>query len=303
MEIVIKAVVFGNVTLDVICSTVNEVPRYESLAFDQVVVSPGGCGSNVAIGLCALGQPTALVGRIGSDDAARLVESYWQRAGVITSEVQRVEGVPTGTSVGLIDQDAQPRFIHTSGANKTLTAGAIDLEGLARDGAKSLHIAGFFVLPGVMDGGLAPVLAAAQGRGLLTSLDVVRSPRMADPMPLWSCLPHLDIFLCNAAEAMRISGVDDPIEAGCALRQRGARAVIVKLGREGCWLDDEENKLLIPAPQVKVTVDTTGAGDAFAAGLIAALLEGMNLPDACIRGNRAGAKAVEHLGAVSAWFV
>jgi sugar/nucleoside kinase (ribokinase family) len=49
-----KAVVFGNITLDVICSPVNEVPRYESLSFDQVVVSPGGCGSNVAIGLCAL---------------------------------------------------------------------------------------------------------------------------------------------------------------------------------------------------------------------------------------------------------
>jgi len=297
-----KAVVFGNITLDVICSTVNEVPRYESLAFDQVVVSPGGCGSNVAIGLCALGQSTALVGRIGSDDASRLVEGYWQRVGLDTRYVQHVEGLPTGTSVGLIDQDAQPRFIHTSGANKTLTAEAIDLEQLVREGAKSLHIAGFFVLPGVMDGSLVPVLSAAQRQGLLTSLDVVRSPRMADPTPLWACLPHLDIFLCNAAEAMRISGVDDPIATAQFLRQRGAQAVIVKLGREGCWLDHDAGTMRIAALQVKVTVDTTGAGDAFAAGLVAAILEGANLPDACREGNVAGARVVEHLGAVSAWF-
>src|SRR3990172_5319777 len=195
-----KAVVFGNITLDVICSPVNEVPRYESLSFDQVVVSPGGCGSNVAIGLCALGQPTALVGRMGMDDASILVRSYWQRVGLETKYVQQVEGDPTGTSVRLVDQDGQPRFIHTSGANKTLTPAALDPDQLADEGAKSLHIAGFFVLPGVMDGSLAPVLAKAQARGLLTTLDVVRSPRMADPTPLWSCLPHLDIFLCNENE-------------------------------------------------------------------------------------------------------
>ena len=297
-----KAVVFGNITLDVICSPVNEVPRYESLSFDQVVVSPGGCGSNVAIGLCALGQPTALVGRIGSDDASILVQSYWQRVGLETKYVQQVEGYPTGTSVGLVDQDAQPRFIHTSGANKTLTTEALDLDQLALEGAKSLHIAGFFVLPGVMDGSLAPVLAMAQQKGLLTSLDVVRSPRMADPTPLWPCLPHLDIFLCNENEAMRISGVDDPIRAAHALRQRGANTVIVKLGREGCWLENQDIAERIPAPVARSIVDTTGAGDAFAAGLISAVLNGNDYLEACQEGNRAGSRAVECLGALTAWF-
>ena len=65
-----EAVVFGNITLDVICKPVDDVPRHDSLGFEEVVVAPGGCGYNVAIGLCALGVSTALVGRTGNDDAA-----------------------------------------------------------------------------------------------------------------------------------------------------------------------------------------------------------------------------------------
>jgi sugar/nucleoside kinase (ribokinase family) len=76
----LDALVFGNVTLDVICYPVNEVPRTESIAFDDVMVSPGGCGSNTAIGLAALGVPTGIVGRTGDDDAADLLFRYWTPA-------------------------------------------------------------------------------------------------------------------------------------------------------------------------------------------------------------------------------
>ena len=297
-----EAFVFGNITLDIICKVVDEVPRYESMSFDQVMVSPGGCGSNVAIGLSAMGISTALIGRIGSDDAAGLVESYWKRVGLHTNYVEKVQGLPKGTSVGLIDQNAQPRFIHTSGANKTLTASALDIDQFIQDGAKSLHVAGFFVLPGIMDGSLAPALELAQRKGLLVSLDVVRSPRMADPTPLWSLLPFVDILLCNAHEASRISGKDKPSQAAKELRQRGAGAVIVKLGKDGCLIESEDLTECIPAPVANEVVDTTGAGDAFAAGLIAALLNGKSYPDACMAGNEAGVRAVGSLGAVSAWF-
>jgi sugar/nucleoside kinase (ribokinase family) len=295
------AVVFGNVTLDVICQTVDDVPRHESIAFEHVVVAPGGCGSNVAIGLCALGVSTALIGRIGSDDAAGLVETYWRRIGLDTRFIQRVEALSTGTSIGLIDHEAQPRFIHTSGANQTLTAAAIDLPLIIREGVHNLHIGGYFVLPGVMDDSFARVLARAREQGLVVSLDVVRSPRMSDPSFLWPCLPYVDIFLCNSFEASRLSGDNNPKTAARSLRSRGAQAVIVKMGKDGCWLESSFDSILIPAPTVKV-VDTTGAGDAFAAGLIAALLQKKDLPEACLAGNQAGARAVEILGAVTAWY-
>jgi sugar/nucleoside kinase (ribokinase family) len=254
----------------------------------------------VAIGLCALGVPTALVAFIGNDDAARLVESMWGRFGLDQRYVCKVDGLPTGTSIGLVDSQAQPRFIHTPGANALLTVDALDLSTLIAEGARALHVAGFFVLPGLLDGRLPQALARARQAGLLTSLDVVRSKRMDNPSPLWPCLPFLDLFLCNQHEAWRLTKEEEPSRAGRILRERGAAAVIVKLGAKGCWLESERFSGLIPAPTVEV-VDTTGAGDAFAAGLIRALLNGADLPEACQAGNQAGARMVGKLGAIGGW--
>ncbi len=296
----IEAIVFGNVTLDVICKTVDDVPRHESLAFDQVAVMPGGCGSNVALGLLALGVPTALIACVGSDDAAGIVRNFWGRFGMDQRFVRVMEGQSTGTSVGLVDSEAQPRFIHSPGANAFLSVDALDLPTLAAEGARALHIAGYFVLPGILDGRLPVTLARAQQFGMFTSLDVVRSTRMQDPSSLWPNLPYLDLFLCNAHEAWRLTGEEAPDRAGRSLRDRGAKSVIVKLGRDGCWLESATFSGQIEAPRVEV-VDTTGAGDAFAAGLIKALLKDERMEVACQSANQAGAHIVGTLGAVGAW--
>ena len=297
-----EAVVIGNVTLDVICKPVDDVPRYDSLAFDDVIVAPGGCGSNVAIGLCALGISTALVGRIGKDDAAHLVSRYWRSAGLDTRYVRRLKEFPTGTSVGLIDTDCQPRFVHTSGANKTLNPNVINIEKYIRDGARSLHIGGFFVLPGLMKGNLDERLRQARMSDLYISLDVVRSIRMADTSLLWSCMPYLNVFLCNLTEAGRLSGENDPFVASQILLSKGPEAVIVKLGENGCVLATKDGHVgHIAGVQAERVMDTTGAGDAFAAGLLAALLRGKDIADACQDANRVGARAVENLGAISCW--
>ena len=297
-----EAIVFGNITLDVICKPVDDVPRRDSLTFEDVVVAPGGCGSNVAIGLSAIGISTALVGRIGDDNAAYLVKRYWRKVGLETRYVRRVKGLPTGTSVGLIDSDCQPRFVHTSGANKTLNPNALNIEKFVRKGARHLHIGGFFVLPGLMQGNLNEKLQQAHQQGIFTSLDVVRSIRMSDTSLLWACMPHLDTFLCNHTEASRLSGESDPVQAARLLHSKGAGAVIVKLGGEGCLLSTTDGIEHIPGILPGRVIDTTGAGDAFAAGLIAARLRGKELADACRDANRAGARAVEHLGAISCWF-
>ncbi len=295
-----KAAVFGSATLDVICKTVDEVPRYESIAFDEVVVSPGGCGSNVAIGLAALGVPTLLIARIGKDDAGRLVESYWERAQIDRSSLHYDPERSTAVSIGLVDSQAQPRFIHTPGANGKLTTDDLDVDELVRAQAQWLHVGGFFVLPGIVDGRFPERLSQARQAGLQISLDVVRSPSMRRPEILWPCLPFLDVFLCNAEEAQIMTGKEDPVKAGRELLGYGARSVIVKLGAEGCLLVRERDALRIPGVQISVA-DTTGAGDAFAAGLVAALMAGSELIEACRAANRAGAQNAACFGALGNW--
>jgi sugar/nucleoside kinase (ribokinase family) len=296
-----QAAVFGNATLDVICRTVDEVPRYESIAFEHVAIAPGGCGSNVAIGLQASGIPTGLIARVGNDDAAFLVKRYWERLGIDLTFVRSVPDRPTGTSIGLIDSNAQPRFIHTSGANATLTAEALNPTELINAGIQAVHIGGFFVLPGLLDGRLPEALGGVRQRSIFISLDVVRSPRMKDPTLLWPCMQFLDVFLCNAEEAHRLTGCENAAEAAQVLLQLGSRYVIVKLGADGCWLEGGEVSANIRGEKVDA-VDTTGAGDAFAAGLIAAVLRGADMAAACQAANTAGAKMVSKMGAIAGWF-
>jgi len=297
----VEAVVFGNVTLDVLCYPVGDVPRYESIPFERAVVAPGGCGSNVAVGLCALSVPTALVARIGTDDAAFLIERYWARVGLDTRFVRRLADRPTGVSVGLVDSDAQPRFVHAPGANAALTVDDLDVPGLAAAGACFLHVGGFLVLPTISGGCLAEKLEEARVSGLLTSLDVAISRNECQPADLWPCLPHVDFLFCNAREARHLTGEEDPAEAAQALRARGARAVIVKLGVEGCLVEGDSLSKRVPGLRAEV-VDTTGAGDAFAAGFIASMLKDGDLIAACWAGNAAGARVVSEFGAVGAWF-
>lgn len=296
-------IVFGNVTLDIICYPVNEVPRHQSLAFDQVMVSPGGCASNVAVGLASLGVPTALVACIGDDDSGNILESYWQRTGVDTRFVQHTPDVSTAVSVGLVDDDFQPRFVHTPGANALLNAKTLEPEKWAATGAKFFHVGGYFVMVNLLDDRMAHKLAQAKEMGMIISLDVVFNVRMDDPQicaSLWKAMPYIDYFLCNAKEAQRMLDEPDPVRAAQALKELGAKNVIVKLGKKGCWVAGDSFCGVVPAPKVD-TVDTTGAGDAFAAGLIAALSRGANLESACKAGNQAGAKICTQLGPIQAW--
>ena len=296
------SLVFGNVTLDIICYPVNDVPRNESISFDDVIVSPGGCGSNTAIGLAALGIPTGIVACTGEDDSADLLFRYWKRVALDGRFVQRTSEKPTGTSVGLIDDDLQPRFVHTSGANRTLIADVIQPDVYLEAGVRFFHIAGFFVLPNLFED-LAEKLAQLRSLGITTSLDVVFNTRMDDPKlrsTLWESLPHLDYFLANEHEAFRLTGENDPKKAAAYFQSRGAQNVILKLGAAGCYVLSGEFTGVVPACDVAV-VDTTGAGDAFAAGLIAALVGGKDLKSACQAGNLAGSRIVQHLGAITGW--
>lgn len=294
------AIVFGNVTLDIICRTVDEVPRFESLSFENAEVSPGGCGSNVAIGLSALGITTSLICHIGQDIAGRMIKEYWGSTGIDTRFVIQETDRNTAVSIGLIDHDAQPRFIHTPGANVCLSVDDLNIEHLLTEGARFLHVGGFFVLPGLLDGRFPAKLAEARRAGITTSLDVVRSRQMSDPSTLWSCMPEIDIFLCNQQESIRLTGKDEPVDASVELRKRGAHNVFIKLGADGCWVNSDQFTGEVPAPEVDV-VDTTGAGDAFAAGLIAALSRDADMVEACIFANQAGARMASAMGAVGGW--
>lgn len=232
----------------------------------------GSSAGIFASGLARLGTDTGLVARIGDDSFGERTAALLADGGVGTAELRSVPG-PTGLSVIL--SDAGDRAILTlPGAMAGLTVA--DVRGaLARSGATHLHVASFFLVPDFARG-LAGMLAEAKAAGVTTSLD----PNW-DPAERWDgvaeCLPHLDLLLPNAAEAVELAAVAtgrrtaEVVEAARSLAAAGP-TVVVKDGEAGGIAVSASGVVRAPAPRVRV-VDTTGAGDSFDAGFLAAWLD------------------------------
>jgi sugar/nucleoside kinase (ribokinase family) len=161
---------------------------------------------------------------------------------------------------------------------------------------RALHLAGALVMPELDGEPAAAVLERAKERGVTTSLDTVwdATGRWERVLP---SLPFVDLFVPSLAEAAAISGEQEPQAAAAWLLERGVGTVALKLGAEGCYIAGEGFERVVPAPAVE-SVDSTGAGDAFAAGFLYGRLAGWPLERTAAFANAAGALATTAVGAV-----
>jgi sugar/nucleoside kinase (ribokinase family) len=156
-------------------------------------------------------------------------------------------------------------------------------------------------MPEVRPDRLAPVFAAARKAGAKTVLDVV-TPGPGDYLPwLEPLLPEVDIFLPNNHEAELITGEKDPLRQAQIFHRLGAGTAIITLGDKGAVLVDASQKLRADA--FKTTyVDGAGGGDAFAAGYICGLLQGLDAVGCLTVGSALGASCVTAIGTTTGVF-
>jgi sugar/nucleoside kinase (ribokinase family) len=133
---------------------------------------------------------------------------------------------------------------------------------------------------------------------LTTSLDTGWDSMGRWGLDVDSCLPLVDLLFVNESEAEKLSGHREPDLAARALQQRGVVEVAIKLGGRGCVVYTETKRIAVPAFDIAAK-DTTGAGDCFAGGFLAALHRGLDLRAAARLANAVGAMSVEHLGTVA----
>jgi len=267
-----RVVGVGDITTDIVA--VLEAP----LAFGSdtpatVQTLPGGQGANTAAWLAWLGCRVTLVGAVGDDDAGQARLRELASAGVVCA-VGRCLGVPTGTS--LVLSRAQDRTMASQrGANRYLDGHDVTEALAASTDARHLHLSGYPLLDEPSRSGGLWALAEARRRGLTTSVDAASAEplRQAGTDRFLTWVAEVDILLANADEAAALTGTADPCEAGRHLA-RIARNSVVKLGRDGAvWCEGSRALHHAEAPAAPV-VDSTGAGDAFAAGLVAAWVDG-----------------------------
>jgi sugar/nucleoside kinase (ribokinase family) len=258
--------------------------------------SLGGNGANTSYALGKLGVPVSLYSAVGADEFGSALRSKLQSAGVDVRLVGTMETATPGT-VALVRVDGSRAFIHRPGASRLAGAQPLEFSAAFRNGATHFHLANVFALP-AMRPHAAANLRAARAAGLTTSLDTGWDAKGEWLDVIGPCLPYTDVFLANEDEARILSGRDDPASAARFFRERGAGAAIVKLGARGCRLIADGFEFRAPAFDVPVA-DTTGAGDAFAAGFLAALHFGDSPREAARFANAVAALGVQALGGVA----
>jgi sugar/nucleoside kinase (ribokinase family) len=286
-------VCLGILVADVIARPVEAVRHGAVTLVDDVSLHGGGCALNTATGLARLGLDTAVVGKVGADRFGDFLVDLLESRSIDASGVARDENATTSATVVLVDADGERSFLHVPGANGELRAADVPFDVVG--GARALHVAGALVMPALDGEPTAGVHERAREEGVQTSLDPVY-----DATGGWArlepCLPHLDLLTASLTEAAGVSGESDPARASAWFRDRGVGDVAVKLGAAGCYVAGDEFEGEVPGYPVRA-VDGTGAGDAFAAGLIYGRLAGWSLRDSARLGNAAGALAASAVGA------
>jgi sugar/nucleoside kinase (ribokinase family) len=261
-----------------------------------VELHTGGCALSTASALVKLGVPTALCGCVGEDLFGGVLAREAAARGLDTGGL-RTTKERTSASVVLDASDGERTFLHNPGAGAALTAADVEAA-LERSGARWLHIGGALVLPALDGKPLARLLERARHRGLRTSLDPVHDATGGWDR-LHASLPHLDVICPNLTEARAISGESEPAACTRWLRDRVVRQVALKLGRAGAFALDGDTAEHVPSFEVEAR-DETGAGDAFAGGLVCGLLAGRPLAGAVRLANAVGALSTTRIGATSA---
>lgn len=250
----------------------------------------GGSAANVAIGFTRLGGRCTLVGKIGMDSFGRMAvdELMKENIGLDHVKVDMIE--KTGFSIVLINSRGEISLFGSKGAAENLEPA--DIISIKPGGCEYAHIASLR-----MDTSIAAAELAKRD-GLFVTFDPGRELSTRGIQFLIPIFPHLDLLLLNSKEALALTGIEDPEQSAAALRKAGAKNVIVKLGGRGVYFLTDKDEGIAPAYKVEA-IDTTGAGDAFATGLLISLGEGFDFKEAIRYASAVAAIKVTRLGSHS----
>ena len=291
-------VCLGILVADVIGHPIERVPAPGALALvESIAPHLGGCAANTGIALHRLGVETVIVGAVGRDGFGEFVRGVLRDEGVETGGVIS-KGAPTSATMVLVRPDGERTFLHCVGANAALQKSDFDAEML--DGARLLHIAGHGLMPAFDGAPCAEVLARAQQLGVRTSLDTAGAPDAKWRENLRLTLPHLDYFVPSLHEVRDLfSDCQTPETLAARLIEQGVGTVALKLGAAGSYALNAKGESARASALPVAALDATGAGDAFAAGFLAATLRDLPLHD-CLRvGNASGARCVQAVGTIA----
>lgn len=272
----------GNAAIDVpLCYVDERVFSTDSFAIDQILPTFGGSGQNVSTILSRLGKKVRLITMLGDDDLAKLILNNCNKNKIDTSGVIINSAVDTPLSIGLVKSDGERTFV-VSRNSSTFHFSPEDVNLNFLSNVKVLAIASLFIMPHFEGESLTKLLEKAKSAGLIICADMMKSRDGKRMEVIQSALDYIDYFFANKEEIRFLTGIVDIWQAADDLLNHGVKNVIVKDGKNGCFFKSKSLKFHTPGYENPDLVDTIGAGDNFAAGFIATLLNGYDHRD-CAR--------------------
>ncbi|HJX07599.1 MAG TPA: sugar kinase [Actinomycetota bacterium] len=288
--------VLGDANPDLVLHGGDVVPAFgqaEHLV-DDARLTIGGSGAILACGAAALGLRVAIAAVVGDDLFGRFVHEGLVEGGVDVSGIVVDTGTPTGVTV-VLSGAADRAILTMPGTIASLSSDRIDP--VLLDRARHVHVSSYF-LQSALTPSLPDVFQRVRARGGTTSVDPNWDPSERWNGGLLDLLTLTDVFLPNAMEATRVAHTSD-LDAAAASLAEHAGVVAIKNGDRGAIAVSDGVRHRVDPVRVQL-VDSTGAGDSFDAGFLAAWLDGAPVERALAFANVCGALSTRAMGGTSA---
>jgi sugar/nucleoside kinase (ribokinase family) len=288
-----RVLVIGDLLYDVLAE-VDGPLNTGTDTFSPVHAQPGGSGANAAAWLAHAGVETLFVARVGDDPLGRMLEEEVGELGAATHLIRDAE-LPTGKVVVLVDGAGERTMITSRGAGENLHPE--DLPGHAFHPNIHLHLSGYLFSEGARRRTALEALRRARRSRMTVSVDPSSTTLLTDlgPQRFLEWTGGADLLFPNHQEGALLAGTKDPERVLDALLDHYP-SVVLKLGPDGAaYATRNGERVSIPAASARA-VDTTGAGDALCAGVLATWLAGGTPAEALRKGVGLAARCVERVG-------
>jgi sugar/nucleoside kinase (ribokinase family) len=290
-----EVVTFGLHIVDVLGRPVTRIPPGQEVELIQeITITVAGTAAATAIDLARLSHSVLTVGAVGEDTLGVFLRDTMTREGIDCTGLRTLTGAQTSATILPIRPDGGRPPLHVIGTSALLDETMVPWEDFGE--AAFFHMGGTGLLPGLDGAPTARILEEAKRRGMTTTMDFIPTKDPSFPEQLAQALPFVDYLLPNDSDSLAVTGTSSVDDAIAWFHARGVGCTVITLGGDGVSVCPRgERPIVLPAYEVDV-VDTTGCGDAFTAGFVSGLLEGMPVVDAADLGCATGSLLATGLG-------
>jgi 2-dehydro-3-deoxygluconokinase len=288
-----EVILFGEPMAMFVADYVGELENVE-----KFTRSLAGAEVNVCIGLKRLGYDVSYVTKLGVDPFGKYVKNFLANEGIDSSLITFDPNYPTAFMIKGKTEVGDPKVHYYRKGSAASHFSKEDMDKIDFEGVRLVHVTG--ILPALSESckeATYELIRKAKGKGIFVTFDPNLRPT------LWPSKEEMvkvindiaskcDMVLPGAAEGLTLTGSDDPEKIADFYLNLGLKAVIVKVGDKGAFVKTKDEAYTVPGFKVAKVVDTVGAGDGFAVGIISGLLEKLPLREAVLRGNAIGSLQV-----------